>query len=100
MSDLNKLTIADARDKLRGKEITSTELTTACLEQIEEAGVLGAFVHHTPELAMAQAKAADERIQSGDAPAMCGIPLGIKDLFLHQGCAQPGGQWHSGGVQA
>ncbi|MFD1158550.1 Asp-tRNA(Asn)/Glu-tRNA(Gln) amidotransferase subunit GatA [Roseovarius aestuarii] len=85
MSDLNKLTIAEARDKLRGGEITSTELTSACLEQIEGAGALGAFVHHTPDQAMEQAKAADARIAAGDAPAMCGIPLGIKDLFCTKG---------------
>ena len=85
MSDLNKLTIAEARDKLRGGEITSTELTSACLEQIDGAGALGAFVHHTPDLAMEQAKAADARIAAGDAPAMCGIPLGIKDLFCTKG---------------
>ncbi|WP_306115925.1 MULTISPECIES: Asp-tRNA(Asn)/Glu-tRNA(Gln) amidotransferase subunit GatA [unclassified Roseovarius] len=85
MSELNKLTIAEARGKLRGGEITSAELTTACLEQIDGAGALGAFVHHTPDLAMEQAKAADARIKSGDAPSMCGIPLGIKDLFCTKG---------------
>ncbi|MBU0660249.1 MAG: Asp-tRNA(Asn)/Glu-tRNA(Gln) amidotransferase subunit GatA, partial [Alphaproteobacteria bacterium] len=48
-------------------------------------GALNAFVHHTPELARAQAQAADARIAKGDAPAMCGIPLGIKDLFCTKG---------------
>lgn len=87
MSDLNKLTIAGARDKLRAKEITSAELTEACLSEIEGAGVLNAFVHHTPDLAKEQAAAADKRISSGDAPALCGIPLGIKDLFCTKGVA-------------
>lgn len=85
MSDLNKLTIADARDKLRAKDITSAELTQACLTAIEGADALGAFVHKTPELAMEQAKAADARLAAGDAPDMCGIPLGIKDLFCTKG---------------
>ena len=85
MSELNKLTIADARDKLRGGEITSAELTETCLAAIEGAGALGAFVHHTPELAMEQAEAADKRIKTGDTPSMCGIPLGIKDLFCTRG---------------
>ena len=87
MSDLNKLTIAGARDKLRAKEITSAELTEACLSEIECAGVLNAFVHHTPDLAKEQAAAADNRISSGDAPALCGIPLVIKDLFCTKGVA-------------
>ena len=85
MSELNKLTIADARDKLAAKEITSVELTEACLSEIEGAGALNAFVHHTPEIAMEQARAADARIAAGDAAAMTGIPLGIKDLFCTKG---------------
>ncbi|GAA6189114.1 Asp-tRNA(Asn)/Glu-tRNA(Gln) amidotransferase subunit GatA [Litorivita sp. NS0012-18] len=81
MTDLNALTLAEARDKLRAKEITSEELTGACLTAAEASGALNAFVHHTPDVAMAQAKAADARLASGDAPTMCGLPIGVKDLF-------------------
>ncbi|MBC7146622.1 MAG: Asp-tRNA(Asn)/Glu-tRNA(Gln) amidotransferase subunit GatA [Thioclava marina] len=84
---LNKLTIAEARDALKKGDVTSVELTEACLSEIEGAGALNAFVHKTPEIALEQAKAADTRIKSGDAPAMCGIPLGIKDLFATKGVA-------------
>ncbi|OWY16406.1 aspartyl/glutamyl-tRNA amidotransferase subunit A [Thioclava sp. JM3] len=84
---LNKLTIADARDALKKGDVTSVELTEACLGEIEGAGALNAYVHKTPEIALEQAKAADARIKSGDAPAMCGIPLGIKDLFATKGVA-------------
>ncbi|KFE36011.1 Asp-tRNA(Asn)/Glu-tRNA(Gln) amidotransferase subunit GatA [Thioclava atlantica] len=82
---LNKLTIAAARDALKKGDVTSVELTEACLSEIEGAGALNAFVHKTPEIALEQAKAADARLKSGDAPAMCGIPLGIKDLFCTKG---------------
>ncbi len=85
MTDLTKLTIAQARDAMRKGDTTSAEITNACLSAIEGAGALGAFVHHTPEIATDQAKAADARIKAGDAPAMCGIPLGIKDLFCTKG---------------
>ncbi|SFN57184.1 aspartyl/glutamyl-tRNA(Asn/Gln) amidotransferase subunit A [Roseovarius lutimaris] len=85
MADLNKFTIAEARDALRKGDVTAVELTEACLSQIEGAGALNAFVHHTPDLARDQARAADTRIKAGDAPAMCGIPLGIKDLFCTKG---------------
>ena len=85
MSDLNKLTLAGARDKLRSKDVTSVELTEACLNAIEGSNALNAFVHNTPEIAMEQAKAADARIAAGDAPAMCGLPIGIKDLFCTKG---------------
>ena len=85
MTNLNNLTIAEARDKLKSKEITSLELTHSCLSAIDAADELGAFVHKTPELALEQAKRADERLKQEDAPDMCGIPLGIKDIFCTKG---------------
>ena len=85
MGELNKLTISEARDRLRSKEISSVELTNSCLAEIDMADPLGAFVHKTPELALAQAENADERLSQGSAPDMCGIPLGIKDLFCTKG---------------
>ncbi|MCB2128545.1 MAG: Asp-tRNA(Asn)/Glu-tRNA(Gln) amidotransferase subunit GatA, partial [Rhodobacteraceae bacterium] len=85
MSALNQLKIAEARDLLRKGEVTSLELTEACLSAIEAAGALNAFVHKTPEIARDRAAAADQRIKAGDAPAMCGIPVGIKDLFCTRG---------------
>ena len=85
MGELNKLTISEARDRLRSKEISSVELTNSCLAEIDAADPLGAFVHKTPELALAQAENADERLSQGNAPDMCGIPLGIKDLFCTKG---------------
>ena len=85
MTDLNKLTIAEARDALRKGETTSVALTESCLAAIDGAGALGAFVHKTPELALERARAADARIAAGDAPDMCGIPVGIKDLFCTEG---------------
>jgi aspartyl-tRNA(Asn)/glutamyl-tRNA(Gln) amidotransferase subunit A len=85
MSDLTKLTVAQARDALRKGETTSLELSDACLTAIEGAGALNAFVHNTPELARDQAKVADARLQAGDGPALCGIPMGIKDLFCTKG---------------
>ncbi|MEM6478634.1 MAG: amidase family protein, partial [Pseudomonadota bacterium] len=85
MMDLSKLTIASARDALRKGETSATELTEACLSEIDGAAQLGAFVHETPEIARAQAAAADARLKAGEAPSMCGIPLGIKDLFCTKG---------------
>jgi aspartyl-tRNA(Asn)/glutamyl-tRNA(Gln) amidotransferase subunit A len=91
MSDLNALTIAAARDALRKGETTSVALTQACLTAIEGADALGAFVHKTPEIALERAAAADARIKAGDAPDMCGIPVGIKDLFCTEGVASQAG---------
>jgi aspartyl-tRNA(Asn)/glutamyl-tRNA(Gln) amidotransferase subunit A len=85
MSELSRLTIAEARDRLAAREITAVELTEACLAQIEAADALGAFVHKTPEIALERARAADARIAAGDAQPMTGIPVGIKDLFCTKG---------------
>ncbi len=85
MENLNSLTLAKGRDLLQSKDITSVELTEACLRAAEGGGALNAVVHHTPELALDQAAAADSRLAQGDAPAMCGLPIGIKDLFCTKG---------------
>ncbi|MDP5327322.1 MAG: Asp-tRNA(Asn)/Glu-tRNA(Gln) amidotransferase subunit GatA [Paracoccaceae bacterium] len=85
MSSANTLTIAQARDALRARTLSAAELTEACLTAASDAKALNAFVHDTPEIAQAQAAAADARLASGDAPALCGIPLGIKDLFCTRG---------------
>jgi len=92
MSELTQLTIAAARDALRAGNLTATDLTQACLDEIGAAGALNAFVHDTPDLALAQAGAADARLQGREeAPAMCGIPLGIKDLFCTKGVPSQAG---------
>lgn len=85
MTHLNELTIAAARDALRAGEVTAVDLTMACMTAMDAADGLNAFVHKTPEIALDQARAADARLKAGDAPAMCGIPLGIKDLFCTKG---------------
>ena len=85
MSELMKLKLAEARDALRAGQITSVELTDASLKAIDASKPLNAFVHDTSEIARAQAVAADERLLAGDAPNMCGLPIGIKDLFCTNG---------------
>lgn len=87
MSDLNKLGLAEARDALRKGETSAVELTEACLVAIDKADALNAFVHKTPEIALERAAAADVRLKQGEAPAMCGLPVGIKDLFCTKGVA-------------
>ena len=87
MSDLMKLTLAGARDALRAGETTAVELAEVSLAAVAASKPLNAFVHDTSEIARSQAKAADARIQAGDAPDMCGLPIGMKDLFCTKGVA-------------
>ncbi len=85
MMGANTLTIAAARDALRKREMTAVDLTMSCLTAIDAGDGLNAFVHKTPEIALEQARAADVRLAAGAAPDLCGIPLGIKDLFCTKG---------------
>ena len=90
MSDLTHLTIAEARARLRGKEISATELTEAYLSAIDAFNpAFNAYVAVTHDKARAMAKASDARLAGGEAKgeirALEGIPLGIKDLFGTEG---------------
>ena len=86
MSDLTKLTLADAVDGLRTKQFSSEEITKAFLGEIEVANpILNAYVEVTGEKALEQARASDARIAKGEGGDLEGAPLGIKDLFCTEG---------------
>ncbi len=85
MTDLTALTIAQARDALKQKDVSAAELTNAHLDAIEQARSLNAFVLETPDIARAMAKASDARIAAGKAGPLEGIPIGVKDLFCTKG---------------
>ncbi len=85
MDELSSMTIAEARDRLRARDVTSREITEACLSEIESASALNAVVTSTPDKALEMADAADAALAAGDAPALAGIPLGVKDVFCTEG---------------
>src|SRR3954466_6509667 len=85
MTDLTALTLAEARDRLRKKDITALELTDAHIAAVEGARALNAFVKETPEHARAMARDSDARLARGEGGPLEGIPLGIKDLFCTKG---------------
>jgi aspartyl-tRNA(Asn)/glutamyl-tRNA(Gln) amidotransferase subunit A len=86
VTDLTKLTLAEARDGLVAKTFTATELTGAFIKAIDAANPhLNAYVLPTPDHALAQAKASDARLAKGDARPLEGLPIGNKDLFCTKG---------------
>lgn len=86
MKQLNTLTIVEARKGLDAKEFTSVELTTACLNRIKERnGEINAFITVTEELALEEAKKADEIIARGEQQMLTGIPFGVKDAICTKG---------------
>ena len=87
MTDLTKLTIAQARAGLDKKEFSAKELTQAYLKNMEAKRNLNAYVCETPDTALTQAETAQEAINRGEIKDLTGIPLGIKDLFCTKGIA-------------
>ena len=85
MTELTSLTLAEARDRLRRKDISALELADAHISAVEAARSLNAYVIETPDQARAMARASDARLAAGDAQPLDGIPLGIKDLFATTG---------------
>ncbi len=85
MTDVTRLTLAQARDALAAKELSAVELTQAHLDAMARARGLNAYVVETPEQALAMASASDARIANGTAGALEGLPLGIKDLYATKG---------------
>jgi aspartyl-tRNA(Asn)/glutamyl-tRNA(Gln) amidotransferase subunit A len=85
-SELFSLTITEARELLARRQISAVELTRACLDRMAALeSRLNAFITLSPREALAQAELADRRLAQGSAPALCGIPLGIKDIFATRG---------------
>lgn len=82
MSSVFDYSLATARDALKSRKISATELVRAHIEAIERLdGRLNSFITRTPEQARNDAQKADEALALGEGSPLCGIPLGIKDLF-------------------
>ncbi len=81
-SELTRLSLAEARDRLDRRQISARELAQAHLDRIEATEpVLNCHIHRMTGVAMAQADAADARIAAGEAAAMTGIPVSLKDVL-------------------
>ena len=85
MTVLTDLSIAAMKSGLRTRDFTAVELTEAHLDAMARARHLNAFIVETPDIARAQAVAADAALAAGTAGPLAGIPIGIKDLFCTAG---------------
>ncbi|HWS48469.1 MAG TPA: Asp-tRNA(Asn)/Glu-tRNA(Gln) amidotransferase subunit GatA [Candidatus Methanoperedens sp.] len=80
MTDLNKLTLSEAKEGLKSKKFTALELTQSCLDRIKLVdNKLNSFVTVTSEDALKQAQTADITLPLG------GIPISVKDNYLTAG---------------
>ena len=95
MTEPADLGVQDAAAALRKRALSSRELVDACLARIRERdGIhshdgdpnsINAWVRVYEEDALEAAARADDRLAQGDAPALCGIPIGLKDLYAVAG---------------
>ncbi|MEJ2550621.1 MAG: Asp-tRNA(Asn)/Glu-tRNA(Gln) amidotransferase subunit GatA [Anaerolineales bacterium] len=88
MTALTDLSLLEAVDTLRSGKASSVELTRACLERMQALEPkVNAFLEQTPDLALQQAQAADQKLktwreQGGDSPPpLLGIPIAVKDVL-------------------
>ncbi|MFQ6696124.1 MAG: Asp-tRNA(Asn)/Glu-tRNA(Gln) amidotransferase subunit GatA [Alphaproteobacteria bacterium] len=80
------LTIKEALQKLKAREISATELTRAYLNRIEKYGKkLNCYITQTPERALMDAAKSDERYANGNPLPLDGMPIAMKDLFATKG---------------
>ena len=81
-----QLSVSQASRLLAQRQISSAELTDACLERIQAVDDrISAYVTVTADLARQQAAEADRRIAAGDADPLTGIPMQVKDLLCTNG---------------
>jgi aspartyl-tRNA(Asn)/glutamyl-tRNA(Gln) amidotransferase subunit A len=84
--ELTYLSIGEASQLLRRRELSSVELTRAALDRIEEVDdKLHAFLLRTRELALEQALKADEQLERGNAGLLTGVPMALKDIMSTRG---------------
>jgi aspartyl-tRNA(Asn)/glutamyl-tRNA(Gln) amidotransferase subunit A len=81
LTDLTSLTLAEARDRLKSRAVSSLEISKAHLEAIERAKMLNAFVAMTADKALEMAEASDVRLARGEGGPLEGLPIGVKDDF-------------------
>jgi len=86
VAELNWLSIKEAHSQLTSRQISSVELTQACLDRIEAVeDRVQSFLTLTPETALAQAEAADRMLAAGEGGPLTGVPVQIKDVMCTEG---------------
>lgn len=87
MTDLAELTLVEAADAIRDRQITSLDLLGACLANIDRANPsVNAVIWEDREAAEASARAADALTASGAALGpLHGVPMAHKDMYYQAG---------------
>ena len=81
-TELFHSSVVELSDKLAKKEVSAVELAQMYLDRIDANKDLNAFLDVRPEVTLAQARAADEKIAAGQAGRLTGVPIAHKDIFV------------------
>jgi aspartyl-tRNA(Asn)/glutamyl-tRNA(Gln) amidotransferase subunit A len=84
--ELYELSIDEAQQQLRSRQISAVELTQAVLDRIVAVeNQVRSFLEIADEWALEQARAADDQLARGEAAPLTGIPIAVKDVFVTKG---------------
>ncbi|MBR2960750.1 MAG: Asp-tRNA(Asn)/Glu-tRNA(Gln) amidotransferase subunit GatA [Burkholderiaceae bacterium] len=81
-TELFHSSVVELSNKLAKKEVSAVELAQMYLDRIDANKDLNAFLDVRPEVTLAQARAADEKIAAGQAGRLTGVPIAHKDIFV------------------
>ena len=83
--EIKKLSLIELKEKIHTQEISSVEVVSFFLKQIEKHNeTINAFISVNPE-ALKEAHKADEKIKLGQIQPLTGVPIAVKDLFCTKG---------------
>jgi aspartyl-tRNA(Asn)/glutamyl-tRNA(Gln) amidotransferase subunit A len=80
--ELHEMGVTALAAALRERKVSAVEAARHHLARMKQHHDLGAFVAVDEELTIGQARAADALIAAGNAPALAGVPIAHKDIFV------------------
>ena len=81
-TSIHRLGVAQLAQALAARQISAVETAQAFLDRMKAHEALGTFVNVNEEVTLAQARASDALLAAGNAPALTGVPIAHKDIFV------------------
>jgi aspartyl-tRNA(Asn)/glutamyl-tRNA(Gln) amidotransferase subunit A len=82
MTQLHDLSVAQLAARLKAKDVSAVEVAQHFVARGKQHASLGAYLATNEDVTFAQARAADQRIASGDGAPLLGVPIAHKDIFV------------------